>query len=252
MLAPLNMGTFKIVNAAPPTAATDLATKAYVDAGVSPGFIMAYALDSSAPLGWLICNGASLSTTTYANLFAVIGYTYGGSGANFNVPDFRGCFLRGFDDGRGLDFQGSRAANAYQASYLSNHFHAVSDPTHNHSVTDPSHVHGATTGSHNHSVSDPGHSHNVPNGALTTGVNLQPGSGFNMAASNTTSVSGSGISIVAVGNIGVTVFGAFTGINSTNYAGTGVTVGNVSTGNINMAATETTVQNYPILWCIKY
>lgn len=32
------------------------------------------------PDGWLACNGASLSTTTYADLFAVIGYTYGGSG----------------------------------------------------------------------------------------------------------------------------------------------------------------------------
>ena len=45
--------------------------------------------------GYLLCNGASVSTTTYAKLFAVIGYNYGGSGASFNIPDFRGMFLRG-------------------------------------------------------------------------------------------------------------------------------------------------------------
>jgi microcystin-dependent protein len=45
--------------------------------------------------GYLLCDGTSYSTTTYAKLFAVIGYNYGGSGASFNVPDFRGMFLRG-------------------------------------------------------------------------------------------------------------------------------------------------------------
>jgi microcystin-dependent protein len=39
---------------------------------------------------FLICNGRSLSTTTYATLFAVIGYSYGGSGATFLLPDLRG------------------------------------------------------------------------------------------------------------------------------------------------------------------
>jgi microcystin-dependent protein len=43
---------------------------------------------SSAPNGYLLCDGSSVSTTTYANLFAVIGYSFGGSGANFNLPAF--------------------------------------------------------------------------------------------------------------------------------------------------------------------
>ena len=44
---------------------------------------------ANAPSTYAVCNGASLSTTgTYAALFAVIGYRYGGSGANFNLPDF--------------------------------------------------------------------------------------------------------------------------------------------------------------------
>jgi hypothetical protein len=44
---------------------------------------------ATAPTGWLLCDGSSYSTTTYASLFAVLAYVYGGSGANFNVPDFR-------------------------------------------------------------------------------------------------------------------------------------------------------------------
>lgn len=50
---------------------------------------------STAPEGWLICNGSSQSTTTYAKLFAVIGYTYGGTGGSFNLPDMQGVFPRG-------------------------------------------------------------------------------------------------------------------------------------------------------------
>lgn len=40
-----------------------------------------------APTGWLLCDGASYSTSTYANLFTAVQYTYGGSGSSFNVPD---------------------------------------------------------------------------------------------------------------------------------------------------------------------
>jgi microcystin-dependent protein len=69
---------------------------------VLPGTVMFFAA-STAPTGYLKANGASLSTTTYATLFAAIGYTFGGSGGSFNVPDLRGEFLRGWDDGRGVD-----------------------------------------------------------------------------------------------------------------------------------------------------
>jgi microcystin-dependent protein len=41
---------------------------------------------------YLECNGQSVSTTTYADLFAVIGYNYGGSGGNFNVPNMQSYF----------------------------------------------------------------------------------------------------------------------------------------------------------------
>lgn len=60
---------------------------------------------NAAPTGWLICDGAAISRTTYAGLFSAIGTTYGaGNGTTtFNVPDLRGEFVRGFDGGRGVD-----------------------------------------------------------------------------------------------------------------------------------------------------
>ena len=56
-----------------------------------------------APSGWLICDGSSYPQATYSNLYAVIGSAYGTSGSNFNVPDFRGIFPRGVDNGAGND-----------------------------------------------------------------------------------------------------------------------------------------------------
>ena len=55
------------------------------------GFISMYA-GSTAPTGWLMCDGSAVSRTTYADLYAVIGTTYGaGNGSTtFNVPDLRG------------------------------------------------------------------------------------------------------------------------------------------------------------------
>ena len=60
---------------------------------------------SAAPAGWLKANGAEVSRTTYAPLFAAIGTRYGaGNGTStFNLPDLRGEFVRGWDDSRGVD-----------------------------------------------------------------------------------------------------------------------------------------------------
>lgn len=78
---------------------------------------------SSAPSGFLKANGASLSTTTYAALFAVIGYTYGGSGASFNLPDLRGEFIRGWDDARGVD--NGRGFGSAQGDAFKSHTHSL-------------------------------------------------------------------------------------------------------------------------------
>lgn len=59
---------------------------------------------SAAPSGWLFCNGSAISRTTYADLFAVIGTTYGaGDGSTtFNLPDLRGRAPIGAGQGSGL------------------------------------------------------------------------------------------------------------------------------------------------------
>lgn len=69
-----------------------------------PGAIQLFA-QPWAPVGWIKANGAEVSRTTYANLFAAIGTHYGaGNGlTTFNLPDLRGEFLRSWDDGRGVD-----------------------------------------------------------------------------------------------------------------------------------------------------
>lgn len=52
---------------------------------------------SKIPTRTLLCDGTSYTTTAYPALFSAIGYSFGGSAGNFNVPDFRGQFLRGVD-----------------------------------------------------------------------------------------------------------------------------------------------------------
>lgn len=66
---------------------------------------VSYFARSTAPTGWLKANGAAISRTVYSTLFASIGTTYGaGDGSTtFNIPDLRSEFLRGWDDGRGID-----------------------------------------------------------------------------------------------------------------------------------------------------
>lgn len=72
--------------------------------GVFVGAVLPFAM-SSAPAGWLKCNGAAVSRTTYAALFAAVGTVFGvGDGSTtFNLPDLRGEFFRGWDDGKGTD-----------------------------------------------------------------------------------------------------------------------------------------------------
>lgn len=66
---------------------------------------VAFFARSTPPSGWLKANGAAVSRTTYAALFAAIGTTFGaGDGrSTFNLPDLRGEFIRGVDDGRNVD-----------------------------------------------------------------------------------------------------------------------------------------------------
>lgn len=75
------------------------------DINVIPAGTIMYFAREWAPTGWLKANGAAVSRTTYAGLFAVLN-TYHGAGdgkTTFNLPDLRGEFIRCWDDGRGAD-----------------------------------------------------------------------------------------------------------------------------------------------------
>ena len=126
------------------------ASKGYVDSfiayssGMPIGAIVPYA-GATTPVGWLLCDGAAVSRTQYAQLFAIVGVTYGaGDGVlTFNLPDLRNEFVRGLGSGRAV---GSKQAGSFAS--------------HSHNVNDPMHTHTAN-------VSEVAHSHPI---SLTTGA----------------------------------------------------------------------------------
>ena len=66
--------------------------------GAPPGTVVMFA-GKTAPLGWLLCDGTAYAAAVYPALHAAIGYTWGGSGGTFNVPDFRGRVAVGYGPG---------------------------------------------------------------------------------------------------------------------------------------------------------
>lgn len=106
------------------------------------------------PGGWLLCDGSSRSTATYADLFAAIGYGFGGSGGAFNVPNLQTRVPLGASGGVVPGVKGGASSHAVSVAEL---------PVHNHSM---SHTHGGytnTTGNHHHRVYDGGSSGNYHN-----------------------------------------------------------------------------------------
>lgn len=80
-------------------------TNIYVTAASTLTGMLSWWPLATPPSGWLERDGSAISRTTYSDLFAVIGTMYGtGDGSTtFNIPDDRGEFIRGWDNGRGVD-----------------------------------------------------------------------------------------------------------------------------------------------------
>ena len=126
------------------------------------------------PTGWLLCNGAAVSRTTYAQLFAVLDTEYGvgdGSGT-FNVPNFvtSNKFPRAAtnDAGRGTTGGASDVTLTSAQSGL---------PVHTHGVTDPGHTHGANSGGNSTFSGSLFRNHNsggttITTNTATTGVSV--------------------------------------------------------------------------------
>jgi microcystin-dependent protein len=115
---------------------------------------------ASAPTGWLLCDGTAVSRTTYADLFAIIGTTFGvGNGTTtFNLPDFRQKFPIGkAASGTGATLGGTGGAI--------DHTHTV-----------PAHYHGMGTGADLNITSGGAHTHSIDHdhGSVTSGGESTP------------------------------------------------------------------------------
>ena len=132
--SPTLSGTPLAPTAAVGTNTTQIATTAFVQAAGLVGEIKMWGT-ASAPTGYLLCDGSSVSTTTYAALFAVIGYTFGGSGASFTLPDYRGKMPIGVSGSYALAATGGAATTTLITANLPSHTHPITDPGHLHTYT---------------------------------------------------------------------------------------------------------------------
>jgi microcystin-dependent protein len=235
---------------------------------VPSGVVMAWAGGSTAPTGWLLCDGSAISRTIYTALFAVCGTVYGaGDGSTtFNLPDLRARTVAGADVGNvtgrmpggvtgGVGAGAHGNAGGTQSHTLttaelaahnhgvndSGHAHGVNDPTHNHNITQSPHAHAPpsiTDTGHAHSASDAGHTHSI------YGSNSPAGSGGILQ--NSTTANQDALHGTTVGYASITVAAAATGISLSATGMSGANVANVanSTGiGIALAATGVTTQS---------
>lgn len=140
--------------------------------GLNPtGIVQAFAgAKASVPSGWLYCDGSAVSRSTYTGLFAIIGTKHGqGNGTTtFNLPDLRGYFVRGQDDGQARDPDAASRTAATTGANSGDNVGSVQ--------LDQYTSHNHTQNAHNHGVTDPGHLHsfhtyvtNAVNGLNPTG-----------------------------------------------------------------------------------
>lgn len=110
------------------------------------GTIQCFSINNLTPLFgmWMPCDGRRLNKDNFPDLFTAIGYTFGGSGKYFYLPDLRGRFIRGWDSGGNID--GGREFGSTQEDALQGHLHGF-DPEQLITSKDGSHVHlmGART-----------------------------------------------------------------------------------------------------------
>jgi microcystin-dependent protein len=130
--------------------------------GVNTGIVVPWG-SAAIPSGFLLCDGTSYATASYTALFAVIAYTYGGSGANFNVPDLRDRTVVGVSSSNSKALAQAIGANTVT-------------PTGNIAGST-----GATTLTTNQIAS---HSHNIPRSAGMCGGNpgIAPASPINSSS----------------------------------------------------------------------
>ncbi|MFY0686331.1 MAG: tail fiber protein [Cyclobacteriaceae bacterium] len=114
-------------------------TSSSADNGVPPGTILPFGGPvGNIPTGYLPCNGSIVTEADYPDLYDAIGDSWGGDGGtNFNLPDFQGRFMRGFDNAAGNDPDAASrfalqaggntgdAVGSYQGDELMSHNHIM-------------------------------------------------------------------------------------------------------------------------------
>ncbi|MCK7589766.1 tail fiber protein [Subsaxibacter sp. CAU 1640] len=253
------------------------------------GAIFTFPIDT-APSGYLICDGSAVSRTTYANLFALLGTTYGmGDGSTtFNLPDYRGKFMRGVDNGSGNDPDATTrqdrgdgtigdAVGTQQNGAMAIHNHAVNAP---HATTDSAGSHSHYTNTTNLSTQNSGnHSHlTSPSNAYTSPPSAQHNHALRGEYRNVSGAFGSTRFVLdnggpqtfitlASGNHTHTVNIPSVSTNNSGNHNHSLTIPGLSTDNtgshnhtLNLPSfnsddtgtSENRPTNISVLWCIKY
>lgn len=125
-----------------------------IQPAVLPAGIMQMFAGSTAPTGWLICDGSTVSRRIYSDLFKVIGTTYGSGDSNttFTLPDMRGRVPMGVGQGVGLTNRTLASTTGAESVAIS----TTELPSHNHTASDSGHSHTASSGN-----DSPDHTHGI-------------------------------------------------------------------------------------------
>lgn len=230
----------------------DLQAQIAAASGAPIGAIMMWAgTTANIPAGYAVCNGASLSTSgTYEPLHTLIGYRYGGSGANFNLPDFTSRIPEGITGvptvpatdttsaSSAVDAHTHTVNSTFSAGNAASHVHANSftagnaaDHLHNHSI-------GTAAGDHQHTYFKPN----------SGGNNVTFGNG-NAANAHTHGINGG----VGAADRTLSVNSSFTsgGVNTAIGVNSSLTAGNATTINTSTLAHTHTTAVTQVIFIIK-
>ena len=150
--------------------------------GVPAGSVFSFAT-STVPSGYLECNGAAVSRSTYASLFSAISTTWGvGDGSStFNLSDLRGQFVRGWDNSAGVDSGRSFASS--QSDQNKSHNHSINDSGHNHTAGNWGGSFGGSSGVTVFRSDQSGTNSSIIQSA-TTGISIQNDGGTEVRVKN--------------------------------------------------------------------